>query len=146
MRGMRGTPGRGRRISGTWHSVVWVVVVAVWVRWELSRPAVARTVRPVLHALVPQRLADAACSARFPSCALSAQCLWSTHVHLPLLLFSTMAGPHSLSVTSDAFEGVSRVSRHRKVYGLLADELSENVHALSITTQTPAEAARTSAQ
>jgi len=61
-------------------------------------------------------------------------------------LFSTMAGPHSLSVTSDAFEGVSRVGRHRKVYGLLADELSENVHALSITTQTPAEAARTGAQ
>eukprot|EP00168_Porphyra_purpurea_P016651 TRINITY_DN546_c0_g1_i2.p1 TRINITY_DN546_c0_g1~~TRINITY_DN546_c0_g1_i2.p1 ORF type:complete len:181 (-),score=30.91 TRINITY_DN546_c0_g1_i2:260-745(-) len=50
-----------------------------------------------------------------------------------------------LSVTSDAFEGVSRVGRHRKVYGLLADELSERVHALSITTQTPAEAARTGA-
>ncbi|GAB0492021.1 hypothetical protein MMPV_003280 [Pyropia vietnamensis] len=46
-----------------------------------------------------------------------------------------------LSVTSDAFNGVSRINRHRRVYELLADELSERVHALSITTRTPAEAA-----
>lgn len=42
-------------------------------------------------------------------------------------------------VVSNAFVGVSRVARQRLVYDLLADELSERVHALSLTTQTPEE-------
>jgi BolA family transcriptional regulator, general stress-responsive regulator len=42
-------------------------------------------------------------------------------------------------VVSAAFNGQSRVARQRMVYDLLADELSERVHALSLTTQTPEE-------
>lgn len=46
-----------------------------------------------------------------------------------------------VEVVSDAFEGKSRVERHRLVNALLADELAERVHALAITAKTPKEAA-----
>lgn len=36
----------------------------------------------------------------------------------------------TLSVTSAAFNGLSRVAQQRLVYGLLADEMRERVHAL----------------
>ncbi|HVU19646.1 MAG TPA: BolA family protein [Rhizomicrobium sp.] len=42
-------------------------------------------------------------------------------------------------IVSKAFEGVSRVERQRRVYATLADELKSRVHALSLTTLTPAE-------
>ena len=45
-------------------------------------------------------------------------------------------------IVSDAFAGKSRVERQRLVYDLLAAELKDRVHALSLTTQTPAEAAK----
>lgn len=44
-------------------------------------------------------------------------------------------------VVSDAFTGLSRVDRQRLVYGLLADELAERVHALALTTRAPTERA-----
>ncbi|HYD29546.1 MAG TPA: BolA family protein [Azospirillaceae bacterium] len=44
-----------------------------------------------------------------------------------------------VTVVSAAFEGRSRVARQRLVYDLLADELRERVHALSLQTLTPAE-------
>jgi len=45
-------------------------------------------------------------------------------------------------VVSDAFAGKSRVERQRLVYDLLAAELQDRVHALSLTTRTPEEAER----
>lgn len=42
-------------------------------------------------------------------------------------------------VVSQQFEGVSRVERQRRVYAVLAEELRSQVHALSLTTLTPAE-------
>ena len=42
-------------------------------------------------------------------------------------------------VVSEAFRGESRVARQRRVYGLLAAELEERVHALSLVTLTPEE-------
>lgn len=42
-------------------------------------------------------------------------------------------------VVSSAFIGKSRVARQRLVYDLLAAELAERVHALSLTTLTPEE-------
>ena len=42
-------------------------------------------------------------------------------------------------VVSTSFDGVSRVERHRRVYAALSDELKTRVHALSLTTLTPAE-------
>jgi len=46
----------------------------------------------------------------------------------------------NVRIVSASFEGVSRVERQRRVYAALADELKPNgVHALSLTTLTPAE-------
>ena len=44
-------------------------------------------------------------------------------------------------VVSRAFEGRSRLERHRLVYAALGDRMREEVHALSIRTLTPQEAA-----
>jgi BolA protein len=57
------------------------------------------------------------------------------------------AGAHPLgeshfkvTIVASAFNGKSRVARQREVYALLASELEERVHALSLTTLTPDEA------
>lgn len=44
-------------------------------------------------------------------------------------------------VVSPAFDGLGRVQRQRLVYEALRQELAERVHALAMTTLTPAEAA-----
>ena len=46
----------------------------------------------------------------------------------------------SVVVVSDAFTGLSRVERQRRVYGILSEELADRVHALSLRTLTPDEA------
>lgn len=48
----------------------------------------------------------------------------------------------NVRIVSAAFEGTSRVERQRRVYAALADELRGPVHALALTTLTPAEAGR----
>ena len=45
-------------------------------------------------------------------------------------------------IVANAFDGKSRVDRQRLVNGLLADEFAAGLHALSLTTLTPDEAAR----
>ena len=45
----------------------------------------------------------------------------------------------NVRIVSESFEGVSRVERQRRVYSVLADEMRGRVHALSLTTLTPAE-------
>lgn len=45
----------------------------------------------------------------------------------------------NVRIVSKAFEGISRVERQRRVYAALTDELKSRVHALSLTTLTPAE-------
>jgi BolA protein len=47
----------------------------------------------------------------------------------------------TVRIVSDAFEGLNRVDRQRRVYALLSDELADRVHALALVTRTPAEAA-----
>jgi acid stress-induced BolA-like protein IbaG/YrbA len=42
-------------------------------------------------------------------------------------------------IVSAEFEGLSRVRRHQRVYGVLGDRMREEIHALSMTTLTPAE-------
>ena len=42
-------------------------------------------------------------------------------------------------IVTDAFDGVSRVRRHQQVNGILAKELKEDIHALSMQTMTPGE-------
>ena len=45
-----------------------------------------------------------------------------------------------VEIVSDAFEGKSRIERHRMVNALLAEELAGRVHALAIGARTPSEA------
>jgi acid stress-induced BolA-like protein IbaG/YrbA len=42
-------------------------------------------------------------------------------------------------IVSPQFEGLSRIHRHQRVYAALGDRMREEVHALSMTTLTPAE-------
>lgn len=44
-----------------------------------------------------------------------------------------------IKVVSEAFKGKSRVDRHRAINGLLAAELADSVHALSIDAKAPGE-------
>jgi acid stress-induced BolA-like protein IbaG/YrbA len=44
-------------------------------------------------------------------------------------------------IVSPAFRGLSRIARHRLVYAALGDRMREEIHALSMTTQTPEERA-----
>lgn len=50
----------------------------------------------------------------------------------------------SVTITSSAFESKMQPARHRLVYALLKDELSQEggIHALQLKTKTPAEEAR----
>ena len=45
----------------------------------------------------------------------------------------------NVTVVSAKFEGMSRVERQRLVYRLLAEEMKTDIHALALTTLTPAE-------
>jgi acid stress-induced BolA-like protein IbaG/YrbA len=42
-------------------------------------------------------------------------------------------------IVSAAFDGLTRVKRHQLVYGALGERMREEIHALSMTTVTPAE-------
>jgi len=42
-------------------------------------------------------------------------------------------------VVSAAFEGLSRVARHQRVYAALGDRMQQEIHALAMRTLTPAE-------
>lgn len=46
-----------------------------------------------------------------------------------------------LDIVSAAFEGKSRVERHRIVNGLMAGAFARGLHALAVKARTPAEAA-----
>lgn len=46
-------------------------------------------------------------------------------------------------IVSAAFEGVSRVRAHQLVYAALGERMREEIHALSMTTLTPAQWAAT---
>jgi BolA family transcriptional regulator, general stress-responsive regulator len=46
----------------------------------------------------------------------------------------------SIRIVSEQFAGLSRVERQRCVYNVLSAELSNGVHALSLTALAPAEA------
>lgn len=52
----------------------------------------------------------------------------------------------NVEVVSASFQGKSRVERQRLVYGILAAELNERVHALALRTLAPEEDAPTGAR
>ncbi|GBR08360.1 BolA family protein [Acetobacter oeni] len=46
-----------------------------------------------------------------------------------------------LAIVSEAFDGVSRVARSRRVHALLEPEFADGLHALALSLRTPAETA-----
>lgn len=42
-------------------------------------------------------------------------------------------------VVSEAFEGLSKVKRHQKIYAALQEEMKQQIHALALKTMTPSE-------
>ena len=48
----------------------------------------------------------------------------------------------NVTVVADAFEGMLRVARHRRIHELLEAELAGGLHALTLTLLTPAEHAK----
>jgi stress-induced morphogen len=53
---------------------------------------------------------------------------------------TTGGGDHfAARVVSEAFTGRGLVERHQMIYAALGELLSEEIHALSLTTQTPGE-------
>ena len=48
----------------------------------------------------------------------------------------------SVRIVSPAFEGLTRVARHRLVYDAARPLIAEGIHALAIEARTPAEAPR----
>ena len=47
------------------------------------------------------------------------------------------AGHYRATIVSERFEGLSSVAAQRLVYGVLADEMGPEIHALSMKTLTP---------
>jgi BolA protein len=48
----------------------------------------------------------------------------------------------AVKITTPAFDGQSRLQRHRLVYEAVGDMMETDIHALSITALTPAESQR----
>ena len=51
----------------------------------------------------------------------------------------TFESHFTIKVVSGAFEGKSRIERHRMVNQVLAEELAGKIHALAVSALTPAE-------
>ena len=67
----------------------------------------------------------------------------SIAAHLDCVALEVAGDGHHFEalVVSPAFRGLTRVERHRLVYAALGDRMREEVHALSMVTQTPEERA-----
>lgn len=67
----------------------------------------------------------------------------SIAAHLDCVLLEVAGDGHHFEarIVSPAFRGLSRVERHRLVYAALGERMREEVHALSMITQTPEERA-----
>lgn len=44
-----------------------------------------------------------------------------------------------VTIVADAFAGLSRVDRQRRIYAVLAEELKDRVHALALAAKAPGE-------
>ena len=52
---------------------------------------------------------------------------------------SSDKGHYRVILVSGAFDGLSPIARHRKVYEALSEEMDSSIHALSMTCMTPTE-------
>ena len=91
---------------------------------------------------VPQTLADLIRTRLAPLHAESLEVFDDSADHAGHAGAAESGGGHfQVFVVSEAFQGLSRVARHRLVYDPLRDLIPQRIHALAIIAQTPAEAA-----
>ena len=64
----------------------------------------------------------------------------NSHLHLGHAEAKEAVESHfDLLIIAETFQGESKMSRHRSIYGVLSEEMREKIHALSITALTPQE-------
>jgi len=71
--------------------------------------------------------------------ALHVEVVDESHLHAGHAGAASGGGHFRAVIVSTAFEGESRVARQRRVFGLLVDEMKQEIHALSMQTFTPDE-------
>ena len=63
-----------------------------------------------------------------------------SHLHQGHTSAPIGGGSHfTVTIVAEAFKGMSRLERHRRVYALFDQEFSKGLHALKIIAKTPAE-------
>lgn len=63
-----------------------------------------------------------------------------SHLHAGHVGAASGGGHFRVHVVADAFEGRSRVQRHRMVYDAVGELMAGEIHALAVRAETPAEA------
>lgn len=63
-----------------------------------------------------------------------------SHLHAGHAGAKSGKGHFAVRIVSDSFDGQRLIARHRAVYGALGDYMTTDIHALSISAKTPAEA------
>ena len=62
-----------------------------------------------------------------------------SHLHVGHAGARDGRGHFRVIVVADAFEGLTRVQRHQKIYAALGDLMQTDIHALAVQALTPAE-------
>ncbi len=62
-----------------------------------------------------------------------------SHLHAGHAGAQAGLGHFEARIVADAFEGLSRIQRHQKVYAALGELMKTDIHAISLKTQTPGE-------
>jgi BolA family transcriptional regulator, general stress-responsive regulator len=91
-----------------------------------------QTVKPTVEAL-RERLLQA-----FPGAVV--EVVDDSHRHVGHVGAAGGAGHFSVTIVSESFAGRSPLARHRLVYDAVDDWIPHRIHALVISTRTPAEA------
>ena len=71
--------------------------------------------------------------------AIHVEVVDESHLHAGHAGARSGGGHFRATIVSERFEGLSKLEAQRLVYGVLADEMGGEIHALSMTTVTPAE-------
>ena len=64
-----------------------------------------------------------------------------SHLHAGHAGAATGRGHFHVRIVAEAFDGLPLIRRHRAVYAAVGDLMQTDIHALSMETRTPAEAA-----
>lgn len=62
-----------------------------------------------------------------------------SHLHAGHAGAQSGMGHYAAHIVADAFDGLSRIQRHQKVYAILGDLMKTDIHAISLNTQTTGE-------